>query len=58
MKNIPKHIAILMDGNGRWGTKRGLTRSQGHFAGSKAMEKIIDACMLFQLKIGKDQKTK
>ncbi|WP_054708966.1 polyprenyl diphosphate synthase [Bacillus sp. JCM 19041] len=35
------HIAIMMDGNGRWGTKQGLTRSQGHYAGAKAMEKII-----------------
>ncbi len=39
--NIPKHIAIMMDGNGRWGRQRGLTRSQGHYAGSQAMEAII-----------------
>ncbi|MEI5905969.1 isoprenyl transferase [Bacillus spongiae] len=37
----PKHIAIMMDGNGRWGEQRGLTRSQGHYAGSVAMENII-----------------
>ncbi|MFD2043253.1 isoprenyl transferase [Ornithinibacillus salinisoli] len=41
--NIPKHIAIIMDGNGRWGKSRGLTRSEGHYAGAKAMEKVIDA---------------
>ncbi|OZU87418.1 di-trans,poly-cis-decaprenylcistransferase [Virgibacillus indicus] len=41
--NIPEHVAIMMDGNGRWGKKKGLTRSQGHYAGAKAMEKIIDA---------------
>ncbi|MEN2768955.1 isoprenyl transferase [Ornithinibacillus sp. 16A2E] len=40
---IPKHIAIIMDGNGRWGKNRGLTRSEGHYAGSQTMEKIIDA---------------
>lgn len=40
---IPKHVAIIMDGNGRWGKQRGLTRSQGHYAGVQAMEKVIDA---------------
>lgn len=43
--NSPKHVAIMMDGNGRWGKQRGLTRSQGHYAGSKAMEKIIFAAI-------------
>ncbi|MBB4824811.1 undecaprenyl diphosphate synthase [Sporosarcina luteola] len=38
---IPAHIAIMMDGNGRWGKQRGLTRSQGHYAGSQTMEAII-----------------
>jgi len=42
---IPKHIAITMDGNGRWGKARGLSRSEGHFAGVKAMEEVIDACI-------------
>lgn len=40
---IPKHVAIIMDGNGRWGKKRGLTRSEGHYAGSQTMEELIDA---------------
>lgn len=38
--NIPKHVAIIMDGNGRWATKRGLKRSAGHLEGSKTIEKI------------------
>lgn len=38
---IPRHIAITMDGNGRWGKENGVTRSQGHFAGSRAMEQLI-----------------
>ena len=38
--NLPKHIAIIMDGNGRWAKKRGLTRSAGHRAGAKTLEKI------------------
>ncbi|MEC5425532.1 isoprenyl transferase [Virgibacillus sp. C22-A2] len=49
--SIPKHVAIMMDGNGRWGKKRGLTRSEGHYAGAKTMQKIIDACIDFDVKI-------
>lgn len=48
---VPKHVAIMMDGNGRWGKKWGLTRSEGHFAGTKAMEKVIDASREFGIKI-------
>ena len=51
MERIPAHIAIMMDGNGRWGKRRGLTRSQGHYAGSKAMEKIIDASLELGIKV-------
>lgn len=47
----PKHVAITMDGNGRWGKKRGLTRSEGHFAGAQAMEKIIEASIELNIKI-------
>ena len=39
-ERIPKHVAIIMDGNGRWATKRGKQRSAGHLAGSKNLEKI------------------
>ena len=38
--NIPNHVAIIMDGNGRWATKRGLNRSMGHLEGSKTLEKL------------------
>ncbi len=38
--NIPNHVAIIMDGNGRWATKRGLDRSMGHLEGSKTLEKL------------------
>jgi len=37
--NIPSHVAIIMDGNGRWATSRGLKRSAGHLEGSKTLEK-------------------
>ena len=37
---IPNHLAIIMDGNGRWAKERGLSRSMGHLEGSKTLEKI------------------
>ncbi len=38
--NVPNHVAIIMDGNGRWATKRGKERSAGHLEGSKTLEKL------------------
>lgn len=38
---VPRHIAVIMDGNGRWATSRGLTRSQGHKEGVKRIEDLI-----------------
>jgi undecaprenyl diphosphate synthase len=40
---IPAHIAIIMDGNGRWAKKRGLSRSMGHREGSRVLKKIVEA---------------
>ena len=42
-EKMPKHIAIIMDGNGRWATKRALPRKAGHKAGAEALENIITA---------------
>lgn len=42
--NFPKHIAIMMDGNGRWGTNRGLPRTAGHYAGMNTMKETIRNC--------------
>lgn len=39
--NLPSHVAIIMDGNGRWAQKRGLPRTAGHRAGVKAVKKIV-----------------
>lgn len=39
--SLPRHIAIIMDGNGRWATQRGLSRSHGHRAGSEAARAIV-----------------
>jgi undecaprenyl diphosphate synthase len=41
--NLPKHIAIIMDGNGRWAKRRGLPRTAGHRAGVKTVKKIVRA---------------
>ena len=40
--NIPQHIAIIMDGNGRWAQQRGLERSQGHQAGAATVRKLVE----------------
>lgn len=42
-KNIPTHIAIIMDGNRRWARERGLPDIEGHEAGTEALEKIVEA---------------
>ena len=42
--NLPKHLAIIMDGNGRWAKKHGLFRTLGHESGTKSVTKIIEAC--------------
>ncbi len=41
---IPRHIAFIMDGNGRWAAERGLQRSEGHRAGAEALKKVLIAC--------------
>lgn len=41
---IPQHVGIIMDGNGRWAKKRGLLRGLGHRAGAKAARRAVEAC--------------
>jgi len=48
---IPTHVAIIMDGNGRWAKKRGLPRQAGHRAGVENLRRVIDACVEFGIKI-------
>ncbi len=50
LKKIPSHVAIIMDGNGRWATKRGLPRNFGHREGVKAIERTIYACLKYGIK--------
>lgn len=42
---LPRHIAIVMDGNGRWAENRGLPRIEGHLAGVATVKKIIKSCV-------------
>ena len=44
MERIPQHIAIIMDGNGRWATERGKERSYGHQAGVETVRRITSEC--------------
>lgn len=44
MNRIPEHIAIIMDGNGRWATERGKERSYGHQAGVDTVRRITSEC--------------
>ena len=46
---IPKHIAIIMDGNGRWAKERSLPRLQGHLAGVNAVRKVTEYCLDFNI---------
>ena len=48
---LPQHLAIIMDGNGRWAKKKGLPRSAGHSAGVKAVKRVIASCLNFHIHI-------
>lgn len=48
--DIPQHIAIVMDGNGRWAKERGLPRTAGHQAGEKVLFDIVEAAIKFGVK--------
>ena len=47
---IPQHIAVIMDGNGRWAKKRGMKREKGHRAGRKSVKKIVESCIELGIK--------
>ncbi len=42
--NVPNHLAVIMDGNGRWAKKKGFFRIKGHEKGAKAVKEIVEAC--------------
>jgi len=47
VEQMPRHIAIIMDGNGRWAKKKGLPRAIGHRQGGKTVERIAQCCVNF-----------
>jgi len=46
---IPEHIAIIMDGNGRWAKERSFPRLQGHLAGVNTVRKVTEYCLDFNI---------
>src|SRR5690606_13497894 len=44
LRNLPEHVAIIMDGNGRWATQQGFVRNLGHREGSEAVRRTVRAC--------------
>jgi undecaprenyl diphosphate synthase len=40
---VPRHVAVIMDGNGRWAERRGLPRSEGHRAGVESVRSVVRA---------------
>ena len=45
LERVPRHVAIIMDGNGRWAKARGLPRTEGHRAGTENLRRILKACV-------------
>lgn len=48
---LPQHVAIIMDGNGRWAQARGLPRGMGHRAGVESLKKIVSTCLDLGIKV-------
>jgi len=48
---IPRHVAIIMDGNGRWAKNRGLPRIAGHRAGKKAVREVVQGCAELKVEV-------
>lgn len=51
MNGMPRHIAIIMDGNGRWAQKRFMPRAFGHQAGVKTVRKIVEHCVTREVEV-------
>jgi undecaprenyl diphosphate synthase len=49
-ERVPTHVAIIMDGNGRWALARGLPRMAGHRAGTENLRRVIEACIEFGIR--------
>ena len=49
--NVPRHVAIIMDGNGRWARRRGLPRINGHKAGRRAVREAVEGCVELKVEV-------
>lgn len=49
--SIPRHVAIIMDGNGRWAQERGLPRFAGHKAGVEAVRSVVEQCVRLKIEV-------
>ena len=50
-ERVPRHIAIIMDGNGRWAKSRGLPRTEGHRYGTENLRRTLKSCVEFGVEI-------
>ena len=50
VKSVPHHVAVVMDGNGRWAKQRGLARTAGHEAGEKALLDVVHGAIAIGVK--------
>jgi len=48
---VPRHLAVIMDGNGRWANRKGLHRIEGHKAGADSVDRIIRACVNLEIPV-------
>ena len=51
LDKLPRHVAIIMDGNGRWAQKRGLPRVAGHRAGVETVRSVVQACLANKIEV-------
>ena len=51
VSRLPRHVAVIMDGNGRWARERGLARIEGHRAGSDSVSEIVEASARLGIKV-------
>lgn len=47
---VPRHLGVIMDGNGRWARARGKPRAEGHIAGVKALRRLVELCIRYDVK--------
>ena len=50
-ENLPKHVAIIMDGNGRWAVRRGMPRIVGHKRGGETVRSVVEQCRKLGIKV-------